>query len=464
MRIKRTWHPNFIEYTKYIANHENYKTLPHKFGKDGKLHWVSASDQDQARWWDQKATELGLPNRAEVARTIHPRELGGYKPCQICGKKLSIFYVYPNKNTIKRFEKHCPNIKIQPFTEDIGEIFDLIQNEGTNDVFEVFNKVFIIPENIVKSKKSYINYLSENCRSKLSPGVMCNPPDRLDGFHTYNACCRSEEDTGRHITNLARYTQDRRAYENWADGNWNLSNRLMGEYGRYQIQAVCSECGRIEKLSADHIGPISLGFMHRDKFRGICKSCNSAKNNRMTLRDINDLLGDEKKGLEVISWHSKYLWDKLKSRIKSERDAVVASKVMRENLHHILTLFSSIKDAGYKNFLLRYLSPQYSFYDYKFENFDPINGPGKIIARELDSVNKRKNAARYIRISLESLDDYRNKENRKNKQYSDSKIISIEKRMSEALKDNNYSAADRLLKKIIELIANYEFSRFETEI
>ena len=36
-------------------------------------------------------------------------------------------------------------------------------------------------------------------RGRLSPGAMSNPPDRLDGFHTYNLCCRSKQDTGRSL-------------------------------------------------------------------------------------------------------------------------------------------------------------------------------------------------------------------------------------------------------------------------
>ena len=49
--------------------------------------------------------------------------------------------------------------------------------------------------------------------SLLSPGVMSNAPDRLDGFHSYNKCCRAKEDKGRSKENLNKYGEDRRAYE-----------------------------------------------------------------------------------------------------------------------------------------------------------------------------------------------------------------------------------------------------------
>ena len=56
---------------------------------------------------------------------------------------------------------------------------------------------------------------------------MSNAPDRLDGFH-YNRCCRKKTDKGRSDANLASYSKDRRAFENWSDGNWITANMLMG--------------------------------------------------------------------------------------------------------------------------------------------------------------------------------------------------------------------------------------------
>ena len=66
---------------------------------------------------------------------------------------------------------------------------------------------------------------------------------------------------------------------------------------------------RKNKISPDHIGPISLGFCHRPRFNPMTASDNSAKNNRMTLQDVALLIKDELNGEEVVSWHSKYIWD-----------------------------------------------------------------------------------------------------------------------------------------------------------
>ena len=99
------------------------------------------------------------------------------------------------------------------------------------------------------------------------------------------------------------------------------------------------------ELSADHIGPISLGFCHRPKFHPM--QMNSiGKKNRMTFADVKILLEDEKNGDHVISWHSKYLWDSLKNRVTNYADAVRFSSLMRKNLHYVLTLFSKIDDTG----------------------------------------------------------------------------------------------------------------------
>ena len=50
-------------------------------------------------------------------------------------------------------------------------------------------------------------------RGILSPGAMSNPPDRFDGFHCDNLCCRGTADKGRHKKNLQTYVTDRRVFE-----------------------------------------------------------------------------------------------------------------------------------------------------------------------------------------------------------------------------------------------------------
>ena len=368
--------------------------------------------------------ELKCENRAEVARLIHPKELHGLKPCQVCGRKMYITYVYPNKNTLKKLNAFNKRFEFVHYQETLSEIFDIIQPILKEQVFDCLKVIFNLPDGIKKEKNDYLEYIYKNCLSRLSPGVMSNPPDRLDGFHTYNACCRSKQDTGRSRTNLARYTQDRRAYENWADGDWNFANRLMGEFGRYSTLAVCPRCKKLRKLSADHLGPLSLGFRHTSYLRALCKICNSQRNNRMTLSDIKDLIMKEKEGGEVISWHSKYIWDVLKNKVNDERGALRLSKLMRANLHHILIIFSMISEKGFNDFLSRFLHPGYSYMDYKFIDFGLFKDRQKFVKKPLSSKNKIKNAQRYLRISFEALEEYKQVKNRNTKIWK-SKIVSL---------------------------------------
>ena len=462
MRNKRTWHPNFIKYMKFIVNHPNYSDMPNKFKGNGEMWWVSPSDKIRAAWWDKKIKELNCVNRADVARKIHPKELGGLKPCQICGKELSIFYIYPNKNALKKLNSIAPEFQFSSFKENIDEIVNtLVDSLGGKGISKVKN-VFDVPNNVKDDKDSVINYIKENRKTRLSPGAMSNPPDRLDGFHTYNACCRSLEDTGRLTSNLARYSQDRRVYENWAEGNWNLSNRLMGEFNRYDLEIKCPSCGKKRKMTADHIGPISLGFTHRPRFNPLCRECNSRKNNRMTFEDVQTLIRDEKSGEQVISWHSKHIWDRLKLEVKNQDDALKLSKLMRVNLHHVLILFSKLSENGYDEFLSKYLHPEYSFVDYKFEGFHPLKGPKTILEKPLDSKNKEKNARRYVRVAFESLEEYKNIENRNTKIWDSTEVDRLVVELLTALTKKDEAKAKIILSEVLNQLAKEAESIFDS--
>lgn len=462
-RNKRVWSKEFIEYMEYIAKHPNYDGLPEKYKEDGSVRWVVAGNsvlgKKRGEWWDKKVEQFHTSNKAEVARLIHPKELNGMKPCQTCGKELSIFYVYPSKTTLNQLNK-VSNLEFESYDLTISEIFEILFEEIGVEVYSSFKKIFKIPDDIKNSKEDILDYIHSHPGRKLSPGVMSNAPDRFDGFHTYNACCRSKEDTGRHKENLARYSQDRRAYENWAEGDWNLSNRLMGEFNKYSKQVPCPNCNNKAKMSADHIGPISLGFTHRPKFNPLCSSCNSGKNNRMSLNDVLILIEDERNGEKVVSWHTKYLWDALKENVKTDDDALKLSKIMREHLHKVLCLLAIISTVD-KNFLKdNFLNPEYSFYDYTFKNFDPLNlDKLEIIKKSLDSKNKKKNAERYIRISFESLDQYIFKDNRKLKDLDEKYSHSIEM-LKNKLNSENYSEALKILNDIIKQISDEEIKKF----
>lgn len=450
------YHPNFDKYVEMIVNHPNYKGLYYDRKKDGRVNWVVTGNSEKGKlrqaWWDEKCKELGVPIQkgcyAKVARMIHPT---GKHVCQCCGKERSIFYEYPTLRTLSRLNA----LFGKQFKQTDYTIREIILNfsEGPNDLKAIAD-IFKLPT--PKDKEDLISTIYRELVAKessyLSPGVMCNPPDRFNGFHSYALCCRKAKDRGRHDDNMKTYAQDRRAYEDWSDGDYNLANRLMGEFHKCP-EMPCPQCGKVESMTADHIGPVSLGFCHSKYFTPLCRSCNSAKNNRFTKSDVERLIALEKAGEQVISWHSKYIWDLLKNNIKDDDDAKKASSIMAKCHQNVLYILSLIyKEVG-SDFLKRYLHPEFSLVDYRFENVDLQHLDRiKIIAKPLDSKNKRKNQERYIRIAFESLAEFGEKENRKNYYVIDetnphfTKIIQL-------IRSGNDKEADTMLRRLLNDVA-----------
>jgi Alw26I/Eco31I/Esp3I family type II restriction endonuclease len=420
-RKSRKWHPKFDEYMEFIATHSNYAGMPDVYKDDGSIRWVVTGNSEIGKkrtdWWKKKAKELGIPITGKwisiTAKENHPTKL---KICQTCGRKLLIEYAYPTKNLIKKlnkipdFNNHFDYYDFKDIKSIINEIFSTIEYKGFTELADIFN----IPVTVNKTEKDYWEYIYKNYvkaeRKKLSPGAMSNAPDRFDGFHTYNICCRSVQDTGRHPENLARYNEDRRAYMHWSDGDLKAASWLMKSGN-----GTCVQCGNEGKVTPDHIGPISLGFAHLPIFQPFCKSCNSAKNNRMFLKDVKKLLELEKEGQTIISWHAKYIWDKLKNKVATENEAKKLSRLMRISHHQFLEMFYLISSRGYKDFLLQYLNPEYAFFEkIEFKNLNPSTYEyEEVIKTRGTKTQYHNNAARYIRIAYESLNMYHDKKNRK---------------------------------------------------
>ena len=410
-RVEKTYHPNFLEYQKYIVEHENYRGFPEPYSDGKKVKWVAAASSDLGKkrkaWWLKKKDalkdkDIEIPKHANLSPTCLVNHPTKEKPCQTCGRVLSLEYVYPTKLTIKAINKLYSKSYDESECNAIFELIDFIE-AGGSDVLGTIHKIFPdigTCETIDDVKKNiYTEYVTKFSR-KLSPGAMSNCPDRYDGFHSYNKCCRSTEDTGRHSENLQRYGEDRRAYENWADGDWKAASWLMKVYSRHRV-------------SADHIGPISLGFCHRPVFQPMSQSENSSKGNRMSMADFHRLIKDEKAGSQIISWHSKPLWDRLKLHINNENDVLLLCKYLRRNMHYVLSIFAELNNAGYSKFLESLLHPEYANYSIHFEGFNPEDGSyTKMIKNEGNKKQYANNRIRYIRIAFEQLDAYSSKSNR----------------------------------------------------
>ena len=249
----------------------------------------------------------------------------------------------------------------------------------------------------------------------LSPGAMSNAPDRFDGFHSFNLCCRSKADTGRNASNLRSYITDRRVFEYWSDGDWIAADRLMGI-----INVDFSKCpsadGGYGPSTADHIGPLSLGFMHRPEFRLLTKAANSAKNNRMSYADVLHLRKRESEGENVITWYAKPLWDLRKKDVVDGETSLRLSKLLRDNQRNAIRLLHEFLNHGYFTFLASLLNLSYADYAViEFENLhinDYLTCFDRIYKLPRDTKYASEQKARRLRISFDALVNYGVKGNR----------------------------------------------------
>ena len=453
-KVKR--HKNYDDYIKLILSCPNYQELLQVDAQYGKFNWLGplTTPKGKARraWWNQQCQKLNIDTTkkgcyAEVARAIHPTQ---QHVCQCCGKSLSLDHVYPKLPITKKLNQIL-GIKFKQSDYTIQEIVSTfcVTQEFLDAVSELF-----------KGRKGYnqeelLTHIKLTGNAFLSPGVMSNSPDRFDGFHSYGLCCRKIKDKGRHDANMNLYGQDRRAYAEWADGDYNKANKLMGAF-RNAPRMICPKCSSKAKrtMTADHIGPLSLGFCHSTHFAPMCRNCNSSKNNRLSKADVDALLKLESEKETVVSWHSKYAWDKLKNTINNDDDALKLSKIMNSCHKNVLYLFYLIYSATGEQFLMRYLHPEYSMYNHRITNLDLGNlTKMKITSTPSNSKNKQNSKERYIRIAFESLTIFGEKRNRKIKIIIEKDSHQVKEVIS-LIDHNKDDAADRLINKIIESTAD----------
>ncbi len=414
-RSERIWHPDFIKYMHDIVNHPNYEGLPITIKKDGIYSWIATAKseigQGRIRWCLEKADELRIPKQpgvyADVMLRIHPTK---WKVCQTCGRKMSLYYHYPNTHFLKGLNKTFGSDYTD--CDHIGDIWDDLNRHGVpNQTIAAYlidkGELSLNPR--TASKEEVINALELACRKGgkacLGPGAMSNFPDRYDGFHTYNRCCRHIQDTGRSRENLKSYTKDRRAYEYWSDGNIHAANQFM-------VSPF------FEGTSADHIGPISLGFVHDPRYlQPMPGGDNSAKRDRLQFVDIAHAIEVEKKtGICAMSWFSHLLWDYIKQNYVQNQHKIgtVYRDALKQNMANFMYILWHILDHCPENgedFLIAgLLRPNFRYFDYSYE----FNALGEIVAQYPRHFTERnvRETDRYCRIAIESVYDYNEKENR----------------------------------------------------
>lgn len=414
---ERKWHPKFIEYMDFIISHPNYNGLPIDKKTDGTWAWLAPKQskigEQRIAWCKKKARELNIKDEpgvyANVMREIHPTK---EKVCQICGRKMSILYHYPTLTTInalkKSFGVHYKDI------EHISDIWDdlLSKNFNHEKIADFFIKKGNLSLSANSPKDKIINaleYISRTTGKKiLSPGVMSNFPDRFDGFHSYNKCCRASQDKGRSKENLKSYTKDRRAYEYWSNGNIHAANNFMGS-------------NFFNETTADHIGPISLGFVHDPRYlQPMSQSNNSSKRDHLQKEDIDKIIETEKRTkIYPMSWYSKKLWEYIRKNYKKHPESIetLYRDALKQNFSNYMYILWVILDkCGSKGEVFLetlLLKPNYEYFNFSYK----FNELGEIIQQTPRHFTERsKNEIeRYKRIAFLSVYDYNNKENRNQK-------------------------------------------------
>lgn len=429
-------HPEFIRYTHFIANHNAYEGMPDTYKDDGEIQWEAPSNRKAGKfkdthhkrreWWRKKAIQIGIDPRSanwisRTAKAIHPTK---EKPCGVCGRVMDLRYAYPSSILLNRIRKlhYTPDNFPLDECEHIASLVSRLAKDFSpkiySDLHEILKAKGILIPRIEPDLKAWLQWIDSKYipqePSVLSPGAMSNAPDRFDGFHTYNRCCRHKEDKGRSTDNLRTYTTDRRVFEYWNEGNWIAADRLVGQIRSCLRDQMCRN-GHPGPCSADHIGPLSLGFAHRPEFQLLCSSCNSAKNNRMMLSDVTHLIGVERNGECVVGWYAKAIWDARKTSVVDEETALRLSKLMRDNRHtamSILHRFTVVKQYG---FLTTFMELSYADYDVEFVNLRVENHMTRyddIVYSQRTTKYAVEQKARRFRIALESVKDYFEKKNR----------------------------------------------------
>lgn len=422
--VTKNYSLEFKLYQQTIIEHPNYTGLEYagSWVKAGK----STVGQNRKKWADQKIAELSITGSgiyAKLMYLIHPFKI---KPCQTCGLALSLDYIYPNKNFVNKLIKEFPDLKEkQLFITSIYDIAEHIEPDRNQDFISILRSTLKIKDNdnlnVIELVKCLIDKSRAGLNKALGPGAMSNFPDRFDGFHSYNRCCRSTEDKGRSVENLKSYTKDRRAYEAWSDGNHRAANQLMGN-------PIFLNTG----LSADHLGPISLGFVHDPRFmKAMTSGENSSKRDRLILSDLITMIDIEfRENINASSWFCMVIWHEIKNAIKNGE-----IKSDNEMLKEYQTIFKKNKELFFnilwridaekngQKFLIWYLKNRYKFednylYDYILETDISSNCFGKIKSKQARNLTARADGEedRVIDIGLKSIQDYVNKNNRKIKQ------------------------------------------------
>jgi Alw26I/Eco31I/Esp3I family type II restriction endonuclease len=456
-------HVNYVAYMHEVVSHPNFTDMPNAL-TNGRVNWQVSTGKGTSlhefydarfNWWIFQADKLHLPGSSNsehrfsiAARIINPT---GKRPCRLCGEFRDVGFFYLNAVLAKKLNK-----KIGVNTFEKWQSVEHFLNDKTLPAdFEDFIQE-LFPERIPFFEKYGFTVLAfENARhvesNLLSPGYMANPPDRLDGFHDYCLYCRGKSDPGRSEANMRSYAHDRRAFEYWAEGDWKMADDLYNLAG----SGECKSCSKVvERVSPDHIGPLSCGFKQIATFIPLCTTCNSAKNRRMKSSDVKFLIDYEEQTKEsVASWQVRSYWDFVKNNVETDDDAKKISTAMRSIQDLYLRILHDLLEDGNARFLSLLLHPNYAFYDHTFENLDTSTFLYSAVSTKLVKTPLRESLARRsVRIAFEELRKYSSKSitDRKLQRFVQTNYLELTERIKKESKNLPVGTADEQWNKAVE--------------
>lgn len=413
-----------------VVKHPNFAGMPNAVGPDGRINWQVSSGQSTSfyayyparfQWWTDKADSLGLPGEGNeqdrftvAARLINPT---GYRPCRLCGETRNVGYFYLSHLGVRAFTRLAPNGEFSKMMA-VSAVLSQLDGAQLHQVPSLFpNRAdFFLKCGVTVDAFERSNHLRSQL---LSPGFMGNPPDRLDGFHDYcSVTCRAQRDPGRSSENLRSYAKDRRAFEYWAEGDWNLAQDLFNRAG----PGSCRVCGlELQRVSPDHVGPLSCGFAQIPLFEPLCGSHNSSKQRRLTVDDIRRLIQfEEQSGASAMSWYSRAFWDSRKNSIATNRSAVDLSHALRSRQDIYLRCLEVLRQGGQYAFLRSLLQPECALYSHEFIDLDTSSFVYQRVETHYSPTKLRLSlASRSTRIALGSLIDYSQKPSLRRKKAAD---------------------------------------------
>jgi Alw26I/Eco31I/Esp3I family type II restriction endonuclease len=419
----------YVAYQIALLESPPFNTFPTDRDDDGNLvmtrngfpRWQVSISATPARhatwksWWNSQMSSIGITppydgKYGDAARALHPT---GDKPCYICGNSFRVGHWYTNSITARLFlgenlEPPAFGTPIDECLEDmVSEVGNIRAVELLSDWFPERANAFAQHGATAEAFEATLNIVPT--KKRLSPGFMTNSPDRLDGFHDYAGPCldRVRYDKGRSPSNMRTYAHDRRAFKWWAEGEWAAADTLYGLAGMGACQNVgCSTEGEI-LISPDHIGPLSCGFRHIPHFGPMCMACNSAKNKRMRLIDIQQLIQLENEGTTVAGWQIHNHWNQHKNLVTSNEMASTLSRSLRSLQDMYLRVLHRIWTAGHTRFLVGLIRSEYALIEYEFTDLNSGALAYTSINRtQTNRKNRWSRMGRDVCIAFEELQQY----------------------------------------------------------